>query len=341
VTIPPVPLTFEPIFKPKPWGGRQLETFLNKKLPPDVPIGESWELADLPGNESRVRGGPLAGCRLADVVGLWGSNLLGHAALDHERFPLLIKFLDASEPLSVQVHPKPRPDGPAEDVKYEAWYVVHAQPGAQLFIGLKDEVSPADLARAANTPQIVDLLRSWPAQPGQVYYVPAGTLHALGGGILVAEIQTPADVTYRLFDWGRVGLDGRPRDLHVSEALRNVRYDVTTAMVTPPAKRIATPLGPGERLIACERFVVDRFRLGSGRYQLAADGLMRVWIILRGSGQLQAARYACPLGFGDVLLIPAACEELQLYWVEDAEWLDVTIPRVSHHSSPPVNDKSS
>jgi len=337
VTIPPIPLTFEPIFKPKPWGGRRLAALLNKKLPPDVPIGESWELADLPGNESRVRGGPLAGCRLVDVVSMWGSDLLGHAALDHERFPLLIKFLDASESLSVQVHPKPGPDGSAEDVKYEAWYVVHAEPKAQLFIGLKDEAGPADLARAASTAQIVDWLRTWPARPGHAYYVPAGTLHALGGGILVAEIQTPADITYRLFDWGRVGLDGRPRDLHVAEALGNVRYDVTPAMVSPPAKLIATPLGPADRLIACERFVVDRFRLGPGSYQLGTDRLMHVWIILRGSGQLQAAGYECPVALGDVVLIPAASEELRLFWADDAEWLAVTIPQVGHHSAPPVD----
>jgi len=393
MTVSPLPVVFEPIFKPKPWGGRRLATLLGKRLPGDGPIGESWELSDLPGNESRVRDGPLAGTTLHELVATWGRGLLGDAPLVDGRFPLLVKFLDAREDVSVQVHPKPgtgtylpkpgtgalprqlgarkmgtgtspqrlgaSPQFPA--VKHEAWYVVHAEPGAKLYIGLKPGVGPEDVRRAADTPAIVDLLQTWNATPGECFYLPSGTPHALGAGVVVAEVQTPSDVTYRLYDWGRVGLDGRPRELHIEQALANIRYDVTPEIIRsagPPcpasvtARALARPSVVGDassaeahrntadpsaalragtavahtRLIACDRFTIDRVDLPAGASLDLPRGRMAILVILSGAGQLLAGDRRCRFGTGDVVLVPAGCARVISEVASPCTYLAAGIP---------------
>ncbi|MBU0639255.1 MAG: class I mannose-6-phosphate isomerase, partial [Planctomycetes bacterium] len=237
MSIPPIPVVFEPIFKAKPWGGRELARLFDKMLPPEVPVGESWELADLPGNESRVAQGPLAGKKLGELIEMWGRDLLGRAELMGGRFPLLIKFLDARERLSIQVHPRPRADASEPEqagVKHEAWYVIDADPGAALYIGLKPGVGPEDVRAAGSTPALAELHQLRAGELGLCYCLPSGVPHALGAGLIVAEVQTPSDVTYRLYDWGRVGLDGQPRELHVEQALANIRYDVAEEEIIQP-----------------------------------------------------------------------------------------------------------
>ena len=330
---PSIPLMFAPIFKPKPWGGRQLATLLNKSLPQGDPIGESWELADLPGNESRVHHGPLAGRTLNELVQMWGRALLGNAPLVDRRFPLLIKFLDARDNLSVQVHPKPTGADPGRfdaGVKHEAWYIVHAEPGARAYIGLKPGVTPRDLAQAANTPHIVDLLHAWDATRGQCFYLPSGTPHALGAGIVAAEVQTPSDVTYRLYDWDRVDAAGRPRELHIEAALANVRYDIRDNEIAQPPMRHRAELYELNRVAACDRFQVDVVRLLPGRAVEILGNRMRIWIILAGKGHVKRERYDsshdCHCGPGDVVLIPADAEPIGFDMEEDAEFLEVSVP---------------
>lgn len=327
MSIPPIPVVFEPLFKAKPWGGRRLATLLNKKLPGHDPIGESWELVSLPENESRVRGGPLAGVTLTELVNRWGRQLLGPAAPFAGRFPLLIKFLDAAENLSVQVHPKPAaPGSPQVGLKHECWYVLHTEPGARLYIGLKPGVTPADVARAANTPAMADLLHVWDGRPGQCYYLPSGTLHALGAGLVVAEIQTPSDITYRAYDWDRVGLDGRPRELHIEQTLANTRYDVTEQMIVQPRTPVTGPGGQATRIAACECFVMDLRRAPRSHGATLPTGELRIWVVLTGRGRLTRQSHECPFAAGDVILIPADCGETVLELSSDAEWIDVTIP---------------
>jgi mannose-6-phosphate isomerase len=321
VNRPPVPVVFEPLFKPKPWGGRRLATLLNKTLPADTPIGESWELVSLPGVESRVRDGPLAGRTLHDLVQVWGRDLLGDADLIDGRFPLLVKFLDATEPLSVQVHPSTGPGA-----KEEAWYVIHADPGSKLFAGLKDGVGPEEVARVANTPNMADVLRVWDGRPGDCYYLPSGTLHALGAGLVVAEVQTPSDVTYRAYDWGRVGLDGRPRELHVEKALANIRYEVTAKMISPQAVRARAPFGEVTRLLTCERFGLDRVCLPAGPPGRLPRARLRIWIVLRGDGRVVGAFDPVALRDGDVVLLPAVCAASGLESASGCTYLEVTVP---------------
>lgn len=311
---PPVPVVFEPLFQPRPWGGRRLASHFGKALPPEIAIGESWELSGLPGHVSRVRGGPLAGLTLTELVGRWGERLLGRAALRAGRFPLLIKFLDAREPLSVQVHPP----APHVDAKDEAWFIVAADAGAELLIGLREGVSRADLAAAAGRAATVDLLRCWPAVPGCCYLLPSGTPHALGGGVLVAEVQTPSDVTYRLYDWERRDAAGRPRALHIAEGLACVREDVAPEVIAPASARAdASGL-----LVSCPYFSIARRRCDVGFTAVAEAAEMLIWIVLSGRGLVRTTAAVLPFALGDVILIPAEHAGLGIEAVESAEFLE-------------------
>jgi mannose-6-phosphate isomerase len=333
MTYPPQPVVFEPLYHAKPWGGRRLTQLLGKALPGTAAIGEAWELVSLPGYESRVARGPLAGLGLGELLRDWGTALVGAAALVDGRFPLLIKFLDACDNLSVQVHPKPAPDDPTGargGVKHECWYVLHADPGAKLYVGLRPGVGPVDVARVANTPAMVDILQEWAGQPGQCYYLPSGTLHALGAGLVVAEVQTPSDITYRAYDWNRVDAAGRPRDLHVTESLANIRYDVTSDIVRPTPRPVSNALGSATRVVACERFVLDFVRCAAMAPGAVSPGPMRIWIVLEGHGRLVYTRgveqYPCVFARGDTVLIPADCSQTRLELSAPAAWLEVTIP---------------
>jgi mannose-6-phosphate isomerase len=328
MNVAPIPVVFEPLFKVKPWGGRRLAELLSKTPPVGEPVGESWELVSLPENESRVHGGPLAGQTLDALVQTWAGDLLGQAQSADGRFPLLIKFLDACENLSVQVHPKPDPhaSGWQTGVKHEAWYVLHAEPGAKLYVGLKPGVGPEDVARVANTPRMVDVLREWPGRPGQCFYLPSGTLHALGAGLLVAEVQTPSDITYRAYDWDRVGLDGKPRQLHLEQSLANIRYDVTADMVLQPSRDIQGPLGLTTRVAGCQAFTMDIASLAAGRKQTVPAGKMRIWMILGGRGQLRCADQELAFATGDTLLIPAAARS-EVEASVDSRLIEALVPR--------------
>lgn len=329
MSVAPIPVIFEPIFKPKPWGGRELERLFGKLLPGDGPIGESWELADLPGNESRVAHGPLAGKRIGELIKMWGRDLIGNAELATGRFPLLIKFLDAREPLSVQVHPR----GPAEPagaaspgVKHETWYVIAADPGAELYIGLKPGVGPEHVRAAGSTSKLADLHRRHPGRPGCCYYLPSGVPHALGAGIVVVEIQTPSDVTYRLYDWGRVGLDGKPRELHVDQALANIRYDIDEQQIVQPRSHSADVFTTVTRLVTCERFLVDKVRLCQGLMRGLPHAEMVIWVILTGEGGLVRDRHRCEFKPGDVVVIPAQSGDTRVEAATSCELLEVKIP---------------
>lgn len=335
--ISPYAVVFRPIFKPKPWGGRELARLFGKPLPEGMPIGESWELSDLPGDESCVRGGPLDGRPISELRDTWGAELLGASTLIDGRFPLLIKFLDARETLSVQVHPKPPADAPhaadnlrppASGVKNECWFVIAAEPNAHLFIGLNERVTVGDVRRAAGTRQVAELLRRWPAKPGRCYYLPSGIPHALGAGVVVAEIQTPSDVTYRLYDWERVGLDGRPRALHVEQALANL-VDAPPEVIVPRRSHIAGAFQTVTRLVACESFLIARVRVSAGLDQPLPHGAMLVWVVLRGRGEFRSQDVSTPFTAGEVVLVPARQEAIRLRTDEDCDVLEITLPVAS------------
>lgn len=295
----------------KVWGGRALERQLGIALPGSGPIGETWELADRKEHISTIAAGPLAGVRLDELMRVRRAELLGlsRPALG-ERFPLLIKFLDAQDALSIQVHPHAQTRRAGEETKTECWYILEAQPGARLYFGLKAGVTREHLAAHAGKSSILDCIESFAVQAGQFVFVPAGTVHAIGAGITLIEIQENADTTYRLYDWDRPGLDGKPRALQIEDALRVTRF--TTPAPRGPFLPDLGPANQGQRstqLCAADEFSVELHELHQTEvpWQLPRA---QVVLLLEGSAELKGHFGREALQVGNLVLLPgslAAC----------------------------------
>lgn len=329
--MPVFPLLFESIFKPKIWGGRRLQTVLGKHLPPGVAIGESWELADLESDQSIVRVGPAQGRSLAELLREWGADLLGRTPPVEDRFPLLIKFLDAADTLSVQVHPDEamaRRRGGSVRVKHEAWYVLDATPAGFIYRGVRDGVTRDDLLRAIHEKRVESSLRRLSAKAGHCFYLPSGTVHALGAGVLVAEVQTPSDTTYRLYDFDRVeATTGRLRDLHLDEAMECMHVDPVPAECETP-QHVASLWTSVTSLVRCPSFVIERVRMVEGVEQRLPYEEMIIWIVLEGHGEVGCKGLADPVRFerGDTVLLPAALKDAHVRTLSPCLWLEVSVP---------------
>ena len=325
------PLIFEPIFKPKIWGGRRLESLLGKDLPADEPIGESWELADLEDDQSIVSIGPARGRSLGQLVKEWGTDLTGRAPLFEGHFPLLIKFLDAQDILSVQVHPDEntaRRLGGRVRVKHEAWYIIDAEPDGCIYRGVQDGVDAAAFERAVAEKQVDKVLRRIPVRTGQCYYLPSGTVHALGAGVLVAEVQTPSDITFRVYDWDRVDPStGAPRELHLEQALECISYD-TAPIPGEDVRHVANLWTQVASLVRCGSFVIERVRMNEGVERQTPYEEFAIWMVLQGRGRINCPSLPEPLAFkkGDTVLFPAALKDAGIKTMGDCVWLEVTIP---------------
>jgi mannose-6-phosphate isomerase len=332
------PLKFEPIYKAKVWGGRSLAA-LGKTLPGDEAIGESWELVDLGqtmasgggggAERSVVANGPLAGQTLGELIGQYGTELMGGLKLSAQGgFPLLCKYLDARENLSVQVHPSAGyvTDHPDAFLKSEAWYVVAAEEGAVIYKGVKEGVTPQQFAEAIADDTVVDLLIAVPVKVGDMHYLPSGTCHALGAGIVVAEVQTPSDTTFRVYDWGRAG-----RELHVDQALQCIHFGPAETKANEPGTTIERDHSVVTTLVRCEHFRVERVTMTGGYGQPMPTGQPRAWMVLGGEGRLRCAgesECTTPFAAGQTLLLPAAVEDLHVELDSDATWLDVSFPQI-------------
>ncbi len=339
----PCPLIFEPIAKPKIWGGRRLETLLSKSLPPGDAIGETWECFDLPEACSIVARGPARGKSLRELIETWGeSSLLGRARLLHGHFPLLIKFLDAELDLSVQVHPAPADAAGAPGGKHEAWHILNARPDSCIWRGLKDGASVEALAAAVRTrpAAALEYVQRIPVRPGQTYYIPAGTPHALGAGVVVAEVQTPSTTTYRLYDFDR----DRPADdagLHVEESIACLRTNADFAAFEKRS-HVTSLFTTVTRLVTCPSFVIEKVRfLGELEQEIPYAELV-MWIVLDGRGEvLFGAGDSLSFGRGDVVILPARLEKGVLRTVTDCSWLEVTVPAGSDLAEYPRPDQGS
>jgi mannose-6-phosphate isomerase len=220
------PLTFHPLFKERVWGGRNLERLYGKALPPGVPIGESWEISDRPGEASVIANGPLAGKDLRWLMEHHQAELLGAVKPLAGRFPLLVKILDAREKLSLQVHPPPEKAAQlGGEPKTEMWYIADAAPGAEIYVGLKAGITRPELEKKLQAGTVAECFHRLVVRPGDAMFLPSGRVHAIGSGLVIFEIQQNSDTTYRVFDWNRVGLDGKPRETHLAQSLASINFE--------------------------------------------------------------------------------------------------------------------
>lgn len=296
------PLRFDPIYKNYLWGGRRFETVLKRELPSAGIFAESWEIADHPEGESIVSAGPLAGVSLGELVKSQGEALLGRHA-PRSGFPLLLKYLDAKEHLSLQVHPDDRcaaEMGLADPGKTEAWYVVEAEPGSWLWAGFAEPVDRDQVERALRAGEIEGLLHRVEPRPGDCIFVPAGTVHAIGAGLLVAEIQQMSNNTFRLSDWGRVDKDGNPRPLHIDQGVRAIDY---SSGPVAPTRGVPTDKSHVESLVHCEQFLLDRWHV-EGEEVIEAGDCFRIVTVVEGRLAVEGD-FGPPLGRGQTLLLPA------------------------------------
>jgi mannose-6-phosphate isomerase len=299
------PLCFEPIFRRYLWGGRRLQSLLGKPIGEGDDYAESWEFVDHGADQSVVAKGPLQGVTLHDLVVQHGGELFGQHE-PPEQFPLLFKFLDAHRNLSVQVHPDDAQAArldPPDLGKTEAWVVLHADPGSLIYAGLRPGVDRSVLEQRIAAGETESCLHRFEPKAGDCVFIPAGTVHALGAGLVVAEIQQASDTTLRLFDWNRVGPDGRPRPLHVEAALEVI--DFQRGPVTPQVPE-TTSLPHVERLVACDKFILDRWHIQTGEQMVGGDGRLHVVVVVQGVIDLQGGSASQPLVKGQTILLPAA-----------------------------------
>ncbi|MFQ5611965.1 MAG: mannose-6-phosphate isomerase, class I [Anaerolineae bacterium] len=327
------PLTFIPALKDYIWGGRNLEKLYGRRLPAGI-IAESWEISGHPNGPSHVEFGPLQGKSLPELVHLMGRDLVGTRprwALERRKFPLLVKLLDAERDLSVQVHPNDdyatRHEN-GELGKTEMWYVLQARPGARIIFGLKSGVTPASFRQAIKTNTLNEQLHYLPVRPGDAIFVEAGSIHALLAGTMVAEIQQNSDTTYRVYDWGRVGVDGNPRPLHIEKALDVIDF----ARVEPGAYR-PLPLGvtggvARAEISRCPYFVVERLVFEAGAtYRGHTNGsTFEIWGTVQGCSRLRWAGEPVVLPAIRWALLPAALGDFRVEAEQASTMLRVYVP---------------
>ncbi|MEQ9402275.1 MAG: mannose-6-phosphate isomerase [Cyclobacteriaceae bacterium] len=296
------PLKFSPIFKEKIWGGKKINTILGKDYGDLANCGETWELSGVEGNISTVSNGDFSGKLLTELTDQFKGDLTGGSIFNHfnGEFPLLIKFIDANEDLSIQVHPddkmaKARHNGFG---KTEMWYILQADEGATLISGFNREMNKEEYLQHFNSGQLTEILNEEKAKSGDVFYLPAGRVHTIGKGLLLAEIQQTSDITYRIYDFDRIDKDGNRRELHVDEALDAIDFNHYREYKTKYEEEvnaangiISTPFFTTNKLVLTETFEMDRSSLDC----------FKIYICVKGNGVVAGER----LCFGEVLLVPA------------------------------------
>jgi mannose-6-phosphate isomerase len=305
--VPLYPLRFEPIYQYRLWGGRRLSGLLSAPLPGDGPIGEAWLLSDRDDHQSQVTNGPLKGQTIGKLMEEFRGQLMGKLAPRFRRFPLLLKFLDAHELLSVQVHPSdahPELIPAGDTAKTEAWVVIEAEKGSRIYAGLKPCTTADDLRHSLTDGTIMDHLVNIVPKPGDGVFIPAGTVHALGGGVVVFDVQHKSDVTFRLYDWNHVDpKTEQPRPLQVDQALASIDFAGSNGGLVTPFVVTFTPV-EREKLFDCEHFLLWRLR-GESPFNVGSAEMPRVLVCIEGSGWLDSDGTAYGVGKGQVWLLPA------------------------------------
>lgn len=321
-TLPP--LRFRPILREYLWGGRRLGSELGKPIGDAPHYAESWEVVDHGDDQSIVVDGPLAGTTLHQLVAKHAGEVFGpHHA--RNQFPLLLKFLDCQKTLSVQVHPNDAQAArldPPDLGKTEAWVVLAANPGSKIYAGLKPGVDRQTLEHELARGTCEICLHEFEPRVGDCVLIEAGTVHALGAGLLIAEIQQASDTTYRLYDWNRIDRDGKPRPLHIHQALEVI--DFTRGPVDP----VTTTLRkhePVERLVACDKFVLDRWRLNAS-LSLPHDNQFHILAVVEGCATISSNGNRLALPRGGTTLLPATTRPIEVQPQGRAVVLDIYLP---------------
>jgi mannose-6-phosphate isomerase len=319
------PFTFRPIFKERVWGGRELERLYHKPLPPSVPIGESWEISDRPGDASVIANGPLAGKDLRWLMENHCAELLGVARSQAGRFPLLIKILDAQDKLSLQVHP---PSAKAAalggEPKTEMWYIAQAAPGAELYVGLKRGVTRAGFERKIRTGAVAECFHRVSVHSGDAMFLPSGRVHALGAGLVIFEIQQNSDTTYRVFDWNRPGLDGKLRALHIPQSLASIDFDDFEPALLPLAVA-QNGTQKVRQLVRDPLFTAETHQANARAHVQLRPGKMQIIALLTGQMQVCSGEATVTLAPGQFCLVPASIAHVALRTETPATFLRVEV----------------
>lgn len=308
------PLQFKPIFQERIWGGRKLEQLYGKALPPEKQIGESWEISDRPEAQSVVMNGPLAGRTLHALMEEHPREIMGKAKALKGRFPLLVKILDAREKLSLQVHP---PAEKAEELggepKTEMWYIAEAEPEAALFVGMRRGVTRAEFEKRIGDGSVADCFHRIEVQGGDAMFLPSGRVHAIGGGLVIFEIQQNSDTTYRVFDWNRVDGQGKERTLHVKESLECIDFnDFEPEVMGTAALEVDTSTIHIEALVEDPLFTVELVRALPGAHLDYSLRAPRVIGVVSGMVQVMHAEHPVDLDPGQFCLLPAGMGRAKL-----------------------------
>lgn len=309
------PISFKPLYMERVWGGRELETVFGRTLPDaTTPFGESWEIVDRDPEQSVVVEGPFEGKTLHELWSQHREEIFGTGLPDSERFPILIKILDARDDLSIQVHPPvAKAASLGGEPKTEMWFIADAAPEAKLYVGLKKGVSRSDFENAITNGTVESCVHAIHPQAGESIFIPSGRLHAIGAGLLIHEIQQNSDTTYRVFDWNRVGLDGKPRALHVSESLASIDFDDFEPGMDVPQ---------GDLLAECDYFRTSRKTLAGGE-SLGNPHPERFSILGVVEGSVKSAD-GRTFSKGAFLLLPRGVESLTA--VESSVVLQIELP---------------
>lgn len=322
------PIVFIPDFKERVWGGKKLKTQLGKEIPYEF-TGESWELAAHANGQSIVANGEYKGLTLQQLATQYGDIILGHEFKEGDKFPLLIKFIDAKNDLSVQVHPEDAYANIHENGelgKSEAWYVLQADEGASLVAGLIDGTTKDVFREKLKANQLEDVLAILEVKKGDVLNIPAGLIHAIGSGVLLAEVQQNSDTTYRVYDWGRVGLDGKPRELHVDKSLDVIDFENKHSKELVVGTTTKYEGYQITEFVNCDYFVLEEV-IVQDRMTVKKGDFFEIYMLVDGSCTIEYGKECLEVKLGDTLMIPSSMVEYSVKTKDKAILVKTYLPR--------------
>ena len=304
------PLTFTPILKDRIWGGTKLKSYLNKSIVSET-TGESWEISTVPGDISVVASGVFEGKNINEIIDLHPTEILGKSVIARfgKQFPLLFKFIDAKEDLSIQLHPNDELAKQRHNSfgKTEMWYVMQADETARLVVGFKNDSNPKEYLEKLADKKLISLLEEYPVKKGDVFFLETGTIHAIGAGVVLAEIQQTSDVTYRIYDWDRVDANGNGRELHTELALEAINYNTTNSKI-----EYSEEPNQSTKVVDCPYFKTNIIALQDRFIWKKSNDAFTVFMCTNGQFELVLNGEIMRYQMGDTILIPAIIDHLTL-----------------------------